>query len=161
MSVHNLSPHMRPSPGTATERVWAIADDITRKTGRRAKRQQVIEKYVTEGGNRNTASTQYYYWSRSRQYGDRTAKGTSATCAPVLLRVEANGRLLIPADLREAMELGEDGKVTARLVEGELRLISPRTALRKLRETAKRLAPDGASVVDEFIAEKRDEAARE
>lgn len=161
--MHSLSHYTRPAKGTATERVWAIADDITRRTGRRAKRQQVIEKYVAEGGNPNTASTQYYYWSR--KYADRDAAPDESAgrgqTDRMRLRVESNGRVLIPASLREQMDLGEDGKVTARVVDGELRLIAPRTALRRLREKARRLVCDGTSVVDEFIAEKRKEARRE
>lgn len=162
MASYYAAAYSRPTKGTATERVWQLADEITRKTGRRAKRKQVIDAYVSEGGNPNTASTQYYYWSqkfKSDEMADATPR--RAGDEPVQLRVKSNGRVLIPAELREAMELGPDGKVTARIVDGELHLITPAVALRKLRDMARKLVPEGASVVDEFIAEKRKEAARE
>ena len=54
--------HPMPRPGTRTRRVWDISDAITRETGRRAQRREVIERYVAEGGNPNTGNTQYQYW---------------------------------------------------------------------------------------------------
>lgn len=160
--MERSSHHPRPAKGTATERVWAIADDISRKQGARARRRQVIEKYVAEGGNPNTASTQYYYWSQKYAPSDAEQDAPDRGRQNFIqVRVEPNGRVLIPAVLREQMDLGEDGKAAARVVDGELRLISPRMALRKLRERARQLVPDGGSVVAEFIAEKREEAERE
>jgi bifunctional DNA-binding transcriptional regulator/antitoxin component of YhaV-PrlF toxin-antitoxin module len=141
---------------------------VSRREGRKAKRQEVIRRYLEEGGNRNTASTQYYYWSQ--RYDASEAPSSKASEAartprfsgePVLLRVEANGRILIPGELREAMELGDEGKVAARIEDGELRLMAPRVALRRLQEKAKALGVDGRSIIDEFISEKRKEAERE
>ncbi|GIL01712.1 MAG: hypothetical protein BroJett030_16110 [Alphaproteobacteria bacterium] len=162
MSSYYASVYTRPSKGTATERVWEIADEITRKNGRRARRKQVIDAYVAEGGNANTASTQYYYWSQKFDADNGAEKlPTRSSGQSFQLRIESSGRLVVPAELREAMELGPDGRVTARVVDGELRLVTPSVALRKLREMARKLVPDGRSMVDEFIAEKREEAARE
>jgi AbrB family looped-hinge helix DNA binding protein len=157
MTVHHPSPYARPSKGTATERVWQLADDITARTGRRAQRAQVIDAYVAEGGNANTASTQFHYWARryTETEGARPEPIDQQAPDAVQLRVESNGRVVIPAEFRMAMELGEGGKVTARIVDGELRIITPVIALRKLREMGRRLAPEGLTVVDEFIAEKR------
>ena len=56
--------HARPQPGTLTGRVWELADEITREKGRRAERREVIERYVAENGNRNTAGTQYQHWKK-------------------------------------------------------------------------------------------------
>lgn len=57
----------RPLPGTMTGRVWDIAEEITRETGRCAERSEVIERFTAQGGNRGTASTTYYRW---KQYYD-------------------------------------------------------------------------------------------
>lgn len=57
----------RPLPETQIGQVWAIADEVTRKKGRRAERSEVIERFVARGGNRNTAGTTYYRW---RNYYD-------------------------------------------------------------------------------------------
>ncbi|MCC6304011.1 MAG: helix-turn-helix domain-containing protein [Rhodobacteraceae bacterium] len=70
----------------------------------------------------------------------------------VMLRVEADGSLRLPSPLREAMDLDPSGTVSAEVVDGELRLISPRAAVRRIQRTARRYAPEGVSVVDAFLA---------
>ncbi|CAN5617723.1 hypothetical protein BH23PSE1_BH23PSE1_10130 [soil metagenome] len=57
MNAH-ARPHSRPAAGTATGRVWDLADAISRAAGRKARRREVIDAYAAEGGNPNTASTQ-------------------------------------------------------------------------------------------------------
>jgi bifunctional DNA-binding transcriptional regulator/antitoxin component of YhaV-PrlF toxin-antitoxin module len=149
-------PHSRPAAGTATARVWELADAISARAGRKARRREVVEAYAAEGGNPNTASTQYYYWSRAQEPAATPARAGGS----LRLTVDGQGRVTLPPEVLEGIELGPDGRVTARLLDGELRLITPRVALRRLRAIARRLGP-GESVVDEFIAEKRREAARE
>ena len=86
----------RPRPGTRTERVWEIADEITREQGRRAERHEVIDRYAAENGNRNTASTQYQYWKKHQNELRNAA--TSALpeklrdVEPQPLRVSSDGR---------------------------------------------------------------------
>jgi len=160
MNAH-AKPQTRPAEGTATARVWELADAITASKGRRARRGEVVEAYVAEGGNANTGSTQYYYWSRSMARKAPPAAAPEASRGPLQMRIDEDGGLVLPPELTARIELGADRKVTARVVDGELRLITPRVALRRLRATAKALAPDGMAVVDEFIAEKRREAERE
>ncbi|HEU0221190.1 MAG TPA: hypothetical protein VFR34_03120 [Paracoccaceae bacterium] len=153
--------HRRPGRGTRTGRVWEIADEISERTGIRASRREVVERFVAEGGNPRTAHTQYQYWKKANEAQGGPTMRQSGTTDPEPLDVAPDGRLLIPMRLREAMLLDSGGRVMASVVDGELRLISPRVALRKLRQTARALVPEGASVVDEFIAEKRLEAERE
>ncbi len=50
----------RPPSDSATGRVWDIADEKTQETGRKASRKEVVERYLADGGNGNTASTQYH-----------------------------------------------------------------------------------------------------
>ena len=57
----------RPRSGTATGQVWDIADEITREKGRCAELSEVIERFSAKGGNRSTASTQYYKWKQHCQ----------------------------------------------------------------------------------------------
>lgn len=63
--------------------------------------------------------------------------------------------MLIPAKMREAMLLGSPGRVTARVVDGELTIISPQAALRRVQKMAQKFKKPGESVVDEFLAERR------
>jgi hypothetical protein len=71
------------------------------------------------------------------------------------LWIAADGRLVVPQALRDAMLLDEDGRVTAYLADGELRLISPRAALRNIQSIAAKYKKPGESVVDSFLAERR------
>lgn len=161
MGLHQTSPYHRPSKGSVTERVWQVADEITARNGRKARRKDVIEAFVAEGGNANTASTQYYYWSLKHAEAVGAPVSRPAVDGPWALRVDGSGRLQLPQELREAMALGESGRVTARLVDGELRLLTPEIALRKLQAKARELGLEGRNIVDEFIAERRIEAANE
>lgn len=77
------------------------------------------------------------------------------------LYIGANGRVVIPAAARAAMKLGELGKVTAVLEDGELRLISPLVAITRLQELVKKLDKGTGSIADELIAERRAEALKE
>jgi bifunctional DNA-binding transcriptional regulator/antitoxin component of YhaV-PrlF toxin-antitoxin module len=80
----------------------------------------------------------------------------------VRLAVAENGRLVIPKPLRDAMHLDDAGMVTAFLDEdGVLMLVTPGAAIAKAQRMARLLDRGEGSVVDELIAERRAEAARE
>ena len=151
-----------PSAGTRTRRVWEIADAVTEETGARAERREVVRRFVAENGNPNTANTQYQHWKRA--YDAREQAGHEATAIPTgragdigaqPLKVGPDGRVVIPQDMRAAMLLGEDGHVTARVVRGELRLISRPAAIERTQAEMAALKQPGESVVDAFLAERR------
>ena len=71
------------------------------------------------------------------------------------------GRIVIPADIRTAMNVGDGDTLSARVEDGVLILMSPDTAIRKAQELVRRYIPEGVSLVDELIAERRSEAVRE
>jgi hypothetical protein len=147
-----------PRPGSASGRVWEIADAITRETGRMARRKDVIERYVSEGGNPNTASTQYHHWKNAM--AGRQA-GASGSVGRVRLTVAPDGRLVIPADMRQAMQIDATGMVTARVIDGELRVIAPRAALERARAMVEGFDTGEGSPVDELIRERRADAEKE
>ncbi len=157
MNLHR--PNGRPAPGTKTGRVWEICDSLLLKDGVIPSGRKVAEIYAAEGGKWNTALTQYSHWKRDHEAAGGKNLGRDRN--PGHLSVGRDGRLLIPADLRGAMKLGEDGLVTARVDDGVLILMSPDTAIRKAQELVRRYIPEGVSLVDELIAERRSEAARE
>ena len=79
------------------------------------------------------------------------------------LTIAADGRFVIPAAARAAMELDEYGTVTAVLRDGVLTLVSPSTAIRQIQAMVKEHREKHGltgSVVDELIAERREAAAR-
>ena len=77
------------------------------------------------------------------------------------LRIAEDGRLVIPAEMRRAMLVDETGMITARVVDGELRVLTPKAALRSLQRMGQKASADGISMADELIAERRAEARRE
>ena len=138
--------------------MWEVADAVTEETGRRAKRREVVERVVAENGNPNTANTQYQYWKMA--YDARQRSGTSAPGEPgsvgtQVLNVPTDGRFVIPLEMRTAMLLGEDGRVTARVEDGELRLISRSVAIKRMQREAQVYKNSNESVVDEFLAQRR------
>lgn len=150
--------YARPASGTRTGRVWEIADEISRETGRMAARREVLERVVAEGGNRATANTQYQYWrtSGARATDSRSvAEQVVDNVAEQPLSVATDGRLMIPREMREAMNLDAGGRVTACVVGGELRLLSTRAAIRRIQAEAERLKTPGSSEVEAFLADRR------
>lgn len=77
------------------------------------------------------------------------------------LNITPEGGLVIPRALLDEMMLDPDGRVTAHVKDGELHIISPMAAIRRAQRIAKALDRGEGSVVDELIAERRAEAARE
>jgi hypothetical protein len=77
------------------------------------------------------------------------------------LKLGAKGRVLLPADMRAAMDLCEGELITAWLKDGELRLYSHLHGLRKIRDEARALARSTGHASDELIAERRAEALKD
>lgn len=79
------------------------------------------------------------------------------------LKIDSAGRIVIPAEMRAAMMVKPGDTVTAEVVEGEFRIVSPEVALKRVQAFARewRARNPGVSVVDELIAERREEARRE
>lgn len=73
----------------------------------------------------------------------------------VALEIGPDGRLYLPVELRDAMMLDRSGKVTARVVDGELHVIAPRVALGRAQKLARRFKKPGESMVDSFLAGRR------
>lgn len=78
-----------------------------------------------------------------------------------LVRVSENGRLSIPAKLRKSLGLEDGGVVIAKVVDGELRVRSAKDVIAGIQARVREELGPTEGVVDRFIAEKREEAARE
>ena len=147
----------RPRPGTRTGRVWEVADEITRETGRRASRREVVERFVTESGNPGTANTQYQHWKASYDASNAPVASDEdlRSVERRSLTVGSDGRLVIPQEMREAMLLDKDPQVTVRVEAGELRVISRHVAIRRTQSKFRRLKRPGIDEVDAFLADRR------
>ena len=156
MNAHQTD--YRPGPDTITGRVWAIADRVFRDPTR-GSRKKVIEASVAEGIRLNTASTAFHLWKQhSSGPGSDRAPTPAGNALQVTLQIAADGRLVIPADFRAKMKLGDDGKVLARIEDGELRLISHKMALEKLQAIIAEHDHGKGSPIDELLAERRAES---
>jgi len=76
-------------------------------------------------------------------------------------RLSKEGRVLIPAEMRQALGLQADEPLRLSVVNGELRIISRREGIRRAQAIVAKYKQPGVRVVDDFIAEKRAEAERE
>ena len=157
----------RPGPNTKTRKVWEIADILYQEHGRIPSRQEVIGRCAAEGGDVGTASTQFYHWRQAKAALDavpdaRTRESNSRGARlGEWLPVSAEGQVSIPHHLLAAMRLDPTREVLAEVVDGELRLVSAPVALEQVRRLVRKQDTGRGSVVDEFIAERRAEAARE
>ena len=89
------------------------------------------------------------------------AKSAEATVAPVRARLGKGGRLVIPAEARKKLNLHEGDQLLLEVVDGELRMYSAMEAIRRVQAIGAKYKRPGESLVDEFITEKRAEAASE
>ena len=73
--------------------------------------------------------------------------------------VGPGGRVVIPVAYREALGIEEGGAVFMRLEGDELRVVEDETEVRRVREMIARRVPEGVSLVDALLRERRREAA--
>jgi AbrB family looped-hinge helix DNA binding protein len=76
-------------------------------------------------------------------------------------RVGRGGRIVLPAEARKELGLKEGDAVTIEVRDGELGVYSVLEGIRRAQAIAAKHKRPGVSVVDELIAERRAEAARE
>lgn len=73
----------------------------------------------------------------------------------------SGGRLQVPAEVRRQLGLADGDAVKIEVVDGEMRVRSARPNWELIHAIARKYVPEGVSVVDDFIADRRAEAARE
>lgn len=76
-------------------------------------------------------------------------------------KIAEGGRIVIPAEYRRALGLNVGDEVMLRLADGEIRISTRREAIRRAQQLLRPHLPDGRSLADELIAERRAEAGRE
>jgi AbrB family looped-hinge helix DNA binding protein len=81
--------------------------------------------------------------------------------ARIRAKIAEGGRIVIPADFRRALGLNVGDEVILDLGEGQFTVLTPRQAVKRSQELVRRYVPEGRRLVDELIAERRAEAARE
>ena len=74
------------------------------------------------------------------------------------IRVSQNGRVVIPASFRKALGINIGDEVVLRLQEDELRITTQQRRIERAQRRARQHVRPGTSLVDEFLAERRDAA---
>jgi AbrB family looped-hinge helix DNA binding protein len=77
------------------------------------------------------------------------------------LKMAKNGRVVIPAQFRKALGISAGGEIILRWEDDELRITTMKQNIERAQRHARKYLKPGVSVVDEFIAERREAAKRE
>ncbi len=70
------------------------------------------------------------------------------------------GRLVIPAEYRKALGLKPGDDVVLVMEEGEVRLLTPQRAVKRAQALVRRYVPQGRSLAEELLRERREETDR-
>ena len=76
-------------------------------------------------------------------------------------RLVSGGRLQLPSSIRRSLGLADGDQVVMQVVDGELHVRPARDALKRIQAMLRPYAPVDGSVVEELIADRRAEAARD
>ncbi|HEY1949688.1 MAG TPA: AbrB/MazE/SpoVT family DNA-binding domain-containing protein [Bryobacteraceae bacterium] len=79
----------------------------------------------------------------------------------VRTRLNENGRLVIPASIRKALNLQAEAEVLLLVENGELRITTPQKRAERARQLFKKYVGEGVRLSEELIADRRKEAAGE
>jgi AbrB family looped-hinge helix DNA binding protein len=81
--------------------------------------------------------------------------------AETRLRINENGRVVIPAPFRKALGISPGDEIILRLEGDELRITTLKRRLERAQRHVRKYVKPGVSLVDELIAERREAAKRE
>jgi len=76
-------------------------------------------------------------------------------------RMSEKGRVVIPAQIRKALGMDPGGTLDLRAEDGELRISTMRSRLRRAQERVRKYVPAGVSLSEELSAERREAAKHE
>jgi AbrB family looped-hinge helix DNA binding protein len=77
------------------------------------------------------------------------------------VRIGQQGQVSIPASFRDSLGLKVGDVLFARVENGEIHLLTPKAAMRRAQAIVRQFVPEGVSLVDELLEDRRREAHRE
>lgn len=77
------------------------------------------------------------------------------------LRMNENGRVVIPASFRKALGINAGDEVLLRIEDDELRITTLKRRLERAQRLVRKHVRPGTSLVEELIAERREAARNE
>jgi len=84
-----------------------------------------------------------------------------ATNLETRLKINDNGRIVIPAAYRQALGVEAGDEVILRIEDDELRITTMKRKIERAQRRIRQYVKPGVSLVDELIAERREAAKRE
>ena len=79
----------------------------------------------------------------------------------VRTKVGQGGRIVLPAEFRKAMGIKPGDEVILAMKDGEVRVFTRQAAIKRAQGMLREYIPEGRSLSDELIQERRAEAAKE
>jgi AbrB family looped-hinge helix DNA binding protein len=79
----------------------------------------------------------------------------------ILAKLGEGGRLVIPAEYRKALGVKTGDELVLILEDKTMRVLTPREAIKRAQAVVRSYVPEGTSLSDELIAERRKEAKLE
>jgi AbrB family looped-hinge helix DNA binding protein len=123
--------------------------DIARELGIRY---QHVRNVLTHDENKS---------AKAKAGGLKETAQEPAKIQPAKIRIGPDGRIVIPAAFRDALHLAEGDTLFARLEDGGIRLVTATAAMRQAQAIVREFVPEGVSLVDELIADRRREVEQE
>lgn len=77
------------------------------------------------------------------------------------MRVNENGRIVIPASFRKVLGIDVGDEVVLRIEDDELRISTLKRRIERAQRFVRQYVKPGRSLADELIAERREAAKRE
>jgi len=77
------------------------------------------------------------------------------------LKVNENGRVVIPASFRKALGIRAGDEIVLRMEDGELRITTMKRRIERAQRMIRKYVKPGVSLVDELIADRRRESENE
>lgn len=81
--------------------------------------------------------------------------------AETRMRVNENGRVVIPASYRKALGIKAGDQVILRMEDDELRITTMKRRIERAQRRIRQYVKPGVSLADELIAERREAAKHE
>ena len=75
--------------------------------------------------------------------------------------VDTSGRMVIPSRVRQELGIEGGGELVVTMENGRMQLYSKAAGRKAARQAVKELVPNGVSLADELLADRKIEAARE
>jgi AbrB family looped-hinge helix DNA binding protein len=76
-------------------------------------------------------------------------------------RMSEKGRVVIPVEIRKALGMDAGSTLDLRVEDGELRISTLRSRIRRAQERVRKYIPAGVSLSEELSAERREAAKHE